>query len=86
MSAPASSSPRRERAVSLYVLEKGMHEEQDIQMLGSLMDGMLDFKLEQLKTYLSVKGVGDVQSRAWIEYAHSKSNVSIRSFSLGHIK
>jgi len=50
------------------------------------MDGMLDFKLEQLKTYLSVKGVGDVQSRAWIEYAHSKSNVSIRSFSLGHIK
>ena len=83
---PFTGRRKRERAVSLYVLEKGMHEEQDIQMLGSLMDGMLDFKLEQLKTYIAVKGVGDVQSRAWIEYAHSKSNVSIRSFSLGHIK
>jgi len=83
---PFTGRRKRERAVSMFVLEKGMHEEQDIQMLGSLMDGMVDFKLEQLKTYMSVKGVGDVQSRAWIEYGHTKSNVSIRSFSLGHIK
>ena len=83
---PFTGRRKREHAVSFFVLEKGMHEEQDIQMLGSLMDGMVDFKLEQLKTYMSVKGVGDVQSRAWIEYGHTKGNVSIRSFSLGHIK
>src|SRR2546429_5243121 len=29
---------KRDKAVAFYVIEKGMHEEQEIQMLGSLMD------------------------------------------------
>jgi KaiC/GvpD/RAD55 family RecA-like ATPase len=77
---------KRDRAVSLYLIEKGMHGEQEIQMIGSMMDGMLDFKVEQLKTYLSVKGICDVQSRSWIQYFYSKSGVSIGSFSLDHIR
>ncbi|MEE9593298.1 MAG: ATPase domain-containing protein, partial [Thermoplasmata archaeon] len=54
---PFAGRRKRDKAVTLYVIEKGMHGEQDIQMLGSLMDGMVDFKVEQLKTYMSVKGI-----------------------------
>jgi KaiC/GvpD/RAD55 family RecA-like ATPase len=77
---------KRHRCVALYMIEKGMHTDQEIQMIGSMMEGMLDFKVEQLKSLLSVKGIGDVQSRAWIKYTYSKHGVSIGSFSLDHIK
>lgn len=77
---------KRDKAVSMYMIEKGMHQEQEIQMMGSMMDGMVDFKVEQLKSYLSVAGVCDVQSRAWIKYTYSKHGVSIGSFSLDHIR
>ncbi len=70
----------------MYIIEKGMHTDQEIQMIGSMMEGMLDFKVEQLKSLLSVKGIGDVQSRAWIKYTYSKHGVNIGSFSLDHIK
>lgn len=77
---------KRDKAVAMYVIEKGMHEEQEIQMLGSLMDGSIEFKVEQLKSHMSIKGICDVQSRSWIRYTYTKSNVSIGSFSLDHIK
>ena len=32
-----------------------MHGEQEIQMLGSIMDGMIDFKIDQLRTYFMVR-------------------------------
>jgi KaiC/GvpD/RAD55 family RecA-like ATPase len=77
---------KRDKAVSVYVIEKGMHEDQEIQMLGSIMDGAIEFKVEQLKSFLSVKGISDVQSRGWIRYTYTKGSVSIGSFSLDHIK
>ena len=77
---------KRDKAVSMFVIEKGMHEEQEIQMLGSLMDGSVEFKVEQLKSFMSIKGICDVQSRGWIRYTYTKGNVSIGSFSLDHIK
>src|SRR5437870_5300016 len=62
------------------------YEEQEIQMLGSLMDGSIEFKVEQLKSFLCIKGICDVQSRGWIRYTYTKSSLSIGSFSLDHIK
>ncbi len=83
---PFCGKRKRDRAVSLFAIEKGMHNEQDIQMIGSVTDGMIDFKLEQLKTFLCIKGIGDVQSRAWIDYSYSKQGLIIGSFSLDHIR
>ena len=83
---PFCGRRKRDKAVAMYVIEKGMHEEREIEMLGSLMDGSLEFKVEQLRSFIAVKGICDVQSRAWIRYSHSKSGVSIGSFSLDHIK
>ena len=83
---PFAGRRKRDRAVSVYVIEKGMHGEQEIQMLGSVMDGSVEIKVEQLKSFLCVKGIGDVQSRAWIRYTYSKQAVIIGSFSLDHIR
>jgi hypothetical protein len=70
----------------MYTIEKGVHGEQEIQMIGSLMDGMIEFKVENLNTFLAIRGIGDVQSRAYIRYSSSKSAVTIGSFSLDHIR
>jgi KaiC/GvpD/RAD55 family RecA-like ATPase/ribosomal protein L40E len=83
---PFAGRRKRDKSVSMYIIEKGMHSETDIQMLGSIMDGAVEFKLEQLQTFICIKGIGDVQSRAWIRYTHSKKGVNIGSFALGHIR
>ncbi len=83
---PFAGRRKRDKAVSLYTLEKGMHSEQDISMLGHIMTGEIEFKVEQLKNHLRVEGLGDVQTRDWVEYTHSKSGISMGSFSLDTIR
>jgi KaiC/GvpD/RAD55 family RecA-like ATPase len=83
---PFCGRRKRDGAVSMYVIEKGMHGEQEIQMLGSIMDGMVDFKLDQLKSFFSIQGISDVQSRSYIRYTVGKHGLSIGSFSLDHIR
>jgi len=83
---PIVGRRKRDKAVSMFIIEKGMHGEQEIQMVGSLMDGMIELKVENLNTFLSVKGIGEAQSRAWIRYTATKSSVNIGSFALDHIR
>ncbi|MFP4001164.1 MAG: ATPase domain-containing protein [Thermoplasmata archaeon] len=83
---PFTGKRTRDNAVSLYTLEKGMHGDQEISMLGHIMNGEVKFKIDQLKNYLKVEGLGDVQTRDWIEYNHSKSGISMGSFSLDTIR
>jgi len=83
---PFCGKRKRDKAVSMFAMEKGMHGDQEIQMFGSVMDGMIDFKVDQLKTYFAVKGITDIQSRTYIRYTSTKSSLSIGSFSLDHIR
>ncbi|MBS3782112.1 MAG: recombinase RecA [Candidatus Thermoplasmatota archaeon] len=83
---PFTGKRKKDRAVSLYSLEKGMHTDQEISMLGHIMDGEIKFKVDQLENYLKVEGLGDVQTRDWIGYSHSKSGITMGSFSLDTIK
>ncbi|MCJ2532749.1 MAG: hypothetical protein LN411_02355 [Candidatus Thermoplasmatota archaeon] len=83
---PLAGRRKRDKAVSMYTIEKGVHGEQEIQMLGSLMDGMIEFKVENLNTFLAVRGISDAQSRAYIRYSATKQGVNIGSFSLDHIR
>mgnify|MGYP001148340692 FL=1 len=83
---PVVGRRKRDKAVSMYTIEKGVHGEQEIQMLGSLMDGMVEFKVENLNTFMSIKGICEVQSRAFIRYSATKSGLNIGSFSLDHIR
>ena len=83
---PFVGKRKNDRAVSLFLIEKGMHSDSDIQMIGAIMDGEFDIKIDQLRPYLRVNGLCDVQSRAFVEYSFSKSGIQLKSFSLGHIR
>jgi KaiC/GvpD/RAD55 family RecA-like ATPase len=83
---PFCGRRKRDKAVALFTVEKGVHGEQEIQMLGSIMDGMIDFKVDQLRTFFAVSGISDVQSRTYIRYTSSKHGLTIGSFALEHIR
>ncbi len=83
---PFVGKRKRDQSVALYSIEKGMHSETDISMLGHLMDGTIEFKVENLRNFLTIHGICDVQSRAWIRYTFSKSGVDMGSFSLDKIR
>jgi KaiC/GvpD/RAD55 family RecA-like ATPase len=78
---------KRANAVSIYVIDTGMHDQSVIQTLKHVMTGFIEFKLEDLKYYLRIEGGGDVMSRAWIEYSFTDKTFDLRgSFSLDHIR
>jgi KaiC/GvpD/RAD55 family RecA-like ATPase len=83
---PLCGRRKKDQAVSLFIVEKGIHSDSEIQMLGSIMDGMVDFKVDQLKTYFAIRGISDVQSRSFIKYTATKSALTIGSFALDHIR
>ncbi len=83
---PFSGRRKKDKAVSMYTLEKGMHTEQDISMLGHMMDGEMEFQVQDLETKLRVQGLGDVQTRDWVKYNSSKTGITMGSFSLDTIR
>ncbi len=83
---PFAGRRKLDGAVGYYLLETGMHTESDLQTLEHMTDGSINLKIDQLKTFLSVRGIGEVQSRAWIGYTFSKKAFSLGSFSLDKIR
>ena len=83
---PFTGRCKLDGALGYYVLETGMHSESDLQTLEHMVDGSLNLKIDQLKTYLSVRGITDVQSRAWVGYNFTKKSFTLGSFSLDHIR
>lgn len=77
---------KRDKAVTLYTIAKGVHTDHDIQMISSLMDGVIELKFENHETFMNIRGICDVRSRAYVRYALSKTGVEIGSFSLDHIR
>jgi KaiC/GvpD/RAD55 family RecA-like ATPase len=73
-------------AVGYYELESGMHSEADLQTLEHMVDGSMNLKIEQMKTFLAVRGLGDAQARSWIGYTFTKRAFNLGSFSLEHIR
>jgi len=63
-----------------------MHSDADLETLEHMVDGSVNLKVEQLKTFLSVRGIGEAQSRAWIGYTFTKRSLNLGSFSLDHIR
>jgi KaiC/GvpD/RAD55 family RecA-like ATPase len=71
---------------AIFALERGMHSEQQIESIQHLVDGAIMIKLDKQKTYLSILGVGEVQSRDWIEFKHTSAGLVIGAFSLERIR
>lgn len=77
---------KRDKAVTLYTIAKGVHTDHDIQMISSLMDGVVELKFENHETFMAIKGICEVRSRAYVRYSLSKTGMDIGSFSLNHIR
>ncbi len=83
---PLIGRRKLDRAAGYYELETGMHSESDLQTLEHMMDGSINLKVDQLKTFLSLRGITDVQSRAWVGYTFTVKSFNLGSFSLDHIR
>ncbi|MBN1677063.1 MAG: hypothetical protein JW880_00850 [Candidatus Thermoplasmatota archaeon] len=77
---------KQANAVSVYAVERGMHTEQQLESIQHHMSGAVQFKTEKQKNLLSVQGIGDAQTRAWIEYRHTNKALMIGAFSLERIR
>jgi KaiC/GvpD/RAD55 family RecA-like ATPase len=82
-----TAKSKRAGAVSLYVVDAGMRSEKEIESLKHIMNGSIELKLEDQKSYLRVVGGGDTRTRAFVEYVHSTRSIDIRgAFSVDHIR
>jgi len=82
-----TSRCKRAGATSLFVMDRGMFSEAEVQTLKHLMNGVIEFKTEDLKNYLRVEGIGDVRTRGWVEYSHTTNSITlIGSFAVDHIR
>lgn len=81
-----SGRVKQANGVSAYAVERGMHTEQQLEAMQHHMTGALQFKTDKQKTLISVQGVGDAQTRDWIEYKHSNRALMIGAFSLERIR
>ena len=73
-------------AVCYYMLDPGMHTQSDLETLEHMVDGSVNLKVEQMKTLLAIKGIGEAQARSWVGYAFTKRSFNLGSFSLEHIR
>jgi KaiC/GvpD/RAD55 family RecA-like ATPase len=83
---PFTGRRKLDGAVGYYVLDSGMHSEADLETLEHILDGSLSLKVEQMKTFLAARGIGDAQARTWIGYTFTKNSFNLGSFSLEHIR
>lgn len=74
------------KAVSVFAIERGMHTEQQLESVQHLMTGSVQFKTDMHKTLLSVQGIGEAQTRDWVEYKHTGKALMIGAFSLERIR
>jgi KaiC/GvpD/RAD55 family RecA-like ATPase len=73
-------------AVAMYSLESGSLPDSQIETILSRMDGALRFKQERDKTFLSVLGLGEVETHDWVEYRATPRGLVVGSFALERIR
>jgi len=75
------------RATSIYDMAKGIHADTDITAIEYQMDGILEFKSEETRNYLKLRGMGEtVKTRDWVEYKFTKKDINlVGSFTMEYI-
>ena len=73
-------------ALAMYSLEAGALSEPTVKGFLGRMDGAIVFRQERDKTYLAVKGLGDVETRDWVECRATNRALIIGSFALERIR
>lgn len=73
-------------ALGLYLVDQGAVPDARIDVARSRIDGAILFKQDRDRAYLSVQGLGDVQTRDWVEYRATNRQLIIGSFALERIR
>jgi len=73
-------------ALAMYSLEGGALSEPQVETLLSRMDGAIVFRQDRDKTFLAVKGFGEVETREWIECRATNRSLIVGSFALERIR
>ncbi len=73
-------------ALAMYALEGGAISDAQVEALLSRMDGAILFRQDRDKTFLSVKGLGEVQTHDWVECRATNRALIIGSFALERIR
>ena len=73
-------------ALAMYSLEAGALSEAQVETLLSRMDGAIVFRQDRDKTFLQVKGFGEVQTRDWVECRTTARALIVGSFALERIR
>jgi KaiC/GvpD/RAD55 family RecA-like ATPase len=73
-------------ALAMYALEAGALSEAQVESLLGRMDGAIVFRQDRDRTYLSVKGFGDVATREWVEARATSRSLIVGSFALERIR
>jgi KaiC/GvpD/RAD55 family RecA-like ATPase len=82
-----TSKSKRANGVSLLCMDAGISDPSAVMGLKHLMTGVIEFKIEDLKTYLRVEGLGQVRTQAWIQYTHSTKGLALKgAFEVEHIR
>lgn len=74
------------QALAMYALEAGSLGEAQVESLLGRMDGAILFRQDRDRTFLSVKGFGDVATRDWVEVRATNRSLVIGSFALERIR
>jgi len=77
---------KTDKSVTFYSLNTDMLPDVSVQTLRHPMDGVIEFKSENQRTFLCIRGLGDVQTRAWIQYTYTERGLVLGSFSLSRIR
>ncbi|MBX8631973.1 MAG: hypothetical protein J9259_05580 [Thermoplasmata archaeon YP2-bin.285] len=83
---PFVAKRKKDRCVGMYSIEKGIMSDQDVQIVSSVMDGVMEFMTDGQNNFISIQGICETQTREKIKYTASKRSLTIGSFTLGHIK
>ena len=73
-------------ALAIYSLEGAALSDAQVETLLGRMDGAIIFRQDRDKTFLSVKGLGDVQTRDWVECRATNRALIVGSFALERIR
>jgi len=73
-------------ALAMYSLEGGAVSDAQVEVMLSRMDGAIAFRQDRDKTFLSVRGLGEVQTHDWVECRATNRALIVGSFALERIR
>jgi len=72
--------------LAMYSLEGGAVSDAQVEALLSRMDGAIAFRQDRDKTFLAVRGLGEVQTHDWVECRATNRALIVGSFALERIR